>query len=201
MKLDHSWPAVLASFAGPFLTVPLLVAALLVWSASAPAQEPAPAAPAQGGAIAPTQEPAPAAPAQGGAMMPAAAIAPAEEVEEYEQQPIFAAPWQSRPTMVRTAVVNASGVAGRGAQVAVLLQEVRRLGLERRMGMRLEVVNASNSSREQAQSVIFYRPGYLRAALALAEALPGDQAVERMKSEDMKRTGFDVEIWLGRDLP
>jgi hypothetical protein len=126
-----------------------------------------------------------------------------ESMELEEEEPhIFAAPWQSRPTLARVALVNASGVAGRGNQVAVLLMEVRRLGLERRMGMRLELVNASNSTgRTREQSVVYYRQGFLRAALTLAEALPGDQALQPMSPAQRERKGIDVEIWLGKELP
>jgi hypothetical protein len=118
----------------------------------------------------------------------------------------FAAPWQSRPTLVRVAVVNASGDPGRGDHAAILLMELRRLDLERRMGMRLELVNVSNAPAQRSgqtppRSVIHYRPGFLRAALALAEALPGDQALKPMRPEQLERRGIDVEIWLGRERP
>jgi hypothetical protein len=136
-----------------------------------------------------------------GAGPPAPEAAPASpSVAALEEPRTFAAPWQNRPTLVRIAVLNA--LTGRANQVAALLMDVRRLALEQQMGMRLEVMNVSNApGRELAQSVIYYRPGFLRAALVLAETLPGDQALAPMRAEQLQRMGIDVEIWLGRELP
>lgn len=127
-----------------------------------------------------------------------AAVAAPEEEEEPRS---YAAPWQSRPTLARMAVVNASGTPTMGNQVALLLSDLRRLALERKMGMRLEVVNMSNTTERLPQTVIYYRDGFLRAALTVAEQLPGDQSLAPMSPPQTQRAGIDVEIWLGKELP
>jgi hypothetical protein len=118
-----------------------------------------------------------------------------------EPQRSLTAPWQTRPTLLRVAVLNASGGPDRASQVAVMLMDLRRVSLERKIGMHLEIANVSRApGAGQAHSVVYYREGYLRAALALAEILPGEQALEPMPRERARRKGIDVEIWLGKDL-
>jgi hypothetical protein len=125
----------------------------------------------------------------------------AEPAMMEEPQRSLLAPWQSRPTLLRVAVLNASGGTDRASQVAVMLMDVRRLSLEHKIGMHLEIANVSRApGLGQAHSVVYYRAGFLRAALALAEILPGEQALEPMSAERAQRKGIDVEIWLGKDL-
>ena len=125
----------------------------------------------------------------------------AEPAALEEPQRSLAAPWQSRPTLLRVAVLNASGGTDWASQVAVMLMDMRRLSLERKIGMHLEIANVSRApGLGQAHSVVYYREGFLRAALALAEILPGAQALEPMPAERAKRKGIDVEIWLGKNM-
>jgi hypothetical protein len=98
------------------------------------------------------------------------------------------------------AIVNATGAPGLAGRVSVLLTDVRRVALEEQMGMRLDVVNASSTSERLPQSVIYYREGFLRAALMIAEELPRDQRMEPMTPEQARRMGVDIEIWLGGEL-
>lgn len=110
--------------------------------------------------------------------------------------------WQGRSTLVRIAVLNGSGVAGKAGEVGVLLGKLRRRSLENRLGRRVEVVNISNATRfDHEKTTVFHRPGFLREALLIARILPGDQSVSPMKGERLRRTGIDVEILLGRDMP
>ena len=68
--------------------------------------------------------------------------------------------------------------------------------------MRVEVVNVSNAPAfDIGETTMYYRQGFLRAALLIARTLPGDQEVEAMRPEMEERTGIDLEIWLGKDLP
>jgi len=110
------------------------------------------------------------------------------------------APWQARPILLRVAVLDATGGTELAAQAAVMLMDVRRISLERKIGMRLEIVNMSRApGGARSRSVVYYREGFLRAALALAEILPGEQKLEPMPQERAGRKGIDVEIWLGKD--
>jgi hypothetical protein len=155
----------------------LWLLAMVLWSATAGAQQ----APVPGAAIAVGQ--------------------PAALPAEYEEPRTYLAPWLSRPTLVQVAIVNATGVAGLASQVSVLLTDIRRLALEKQLGMRVDVVNASSTEERLPQSVIYYRDGFLRAALTIAEELPHDQRMEPMTPGQARRMGVDVEIWLGKELP
>ncbi len=160
----------------------------------APQREAAPAQPAQAAPPPPTAVQAPPRPSE--------SAAAAEPVAFEELPRTSAAPWKSRPTLVRIAVLNASGIGGQASRVAVMLMDFRRMSLERELGMRLEVVNISNAPAfESGETTLYYRPGFLRAALLIAKTLPGEQDVEPMRPESVERAGIDVEIWLGKDLP
>lgn len=155
------------------LIAALWLVALLLWSTAAGAQQSAPV------------------PSGAGAAMPA----------DYEEPRTYLAPWLSRPTLVQVAIVNATDHPGLASRVSVLLTDVRRLDLERQMGMRVEVVNASSTRERLPRTVIYYREGFLRAALMIAEEMPRDQRMEPMTPEQAARVGVDVEIWLGKELP
>jgi hypothetical protein len=106
------------------------------------------------------------------------------------------------PTRVRVAILNATGKAGGANKVAVLLGEYKRQALEDQIGLQIEVVNLSATEiARPGQSILFYRPEFLRAALAMAKAIPGDQFVEPMRPASLKRAGVDVEIVVGKELP
>ena len=161
-----------------------------------------------GGGMAPAADPsaAPAATGQPGAAMgapgsAAAMAAPQEgptqaEINEqliYEREPA---------TRVRIAIINASGQPNGAAKVAVLLNDYKRRPLEDKMGLQIEVVNISTGyERTQAPAVLYYRPGYLKAAMVLARAIPGDTMVSAMRPQALKRAGVDVEVVVGEALP
>ncbi|MFI5400811.1 MAG: LytR C-terminal domain-containing protein [SAR324 cluster bacterium] len=106
------------------------------------------------------------------------------------------------PTEVRVAILNATGKPSGANKVAVLLSEYKRRDIEDRIGMQLEVVNLSSAEAVRpGRSILFYRPEFLRAALAMARAIPGEQLVEPMRPAALKRAGVDVEIVVGAELP
>jgi hypothetical protein len=106
------------------------------------------------------------------------------------------------PTRVRIAIVNATGHPNGAAKVAVLLGEYQRRPLEDKMGLKIELVNLSTGyDRTKTPAVVYYRPGYLRAALLLAQAIPGDTMVAAMRPQALKRAGLDVEVVVGEALP
>lgn len=106
------------------------------------------------------------------------------------------------PTRVRIAIINATGEANGAAKVAVLLSDYRRRPLEDKMGLKMELVNISTGyDRTPVPAVVYYRPDFLRAALILAQAIPGDTMVSAMRPQALKRAGVDVEVVVGQALP
>jgi len=105
-------------------------------------------------------------------------------------------------TRVRVAILNATGKPGGANKVALLLSEVKRRALENQIGLQIEVVNLSTAEGvPRGQSVLYYRPVFLRAALAMARAIPSEVLVRPMRPDGLKRAGVDVEIVMNEDLP
>jgi hypothetical protein len=163
-------------------------------AAMAPAAAPAstggdalPTAPGPGAAVGPTAP---------GATAAAAGAPSKEELNEtllYEREPL---------SRVRIAILNATGKPAGAAKVAVLLGDYRRRPLEDKLGLKIELVNISSSDQKpQTPAVVYYRQGFLRAALILARAIPGDTMVAAMRPEALKRAGVDVEVVVGEELP
>jgi hypothetical protein len=138
--------------------------------------------------------------AQPAAPMPAdAATQPAAAEEPFDPDSVLG---PEPPTRVRVAILNATGKPGGANKVAVLLGEYKRQALEDQIGLQIEVVNLSAADNVRpGQSILFYRPEFLRAALAMAKAIPGEQFVEPMRPAGLKRMGVDVEIVVGKELP
>jgi len=110
--------------------------------------------------------------------------------------------YPDQPITIRVAVLNASGKAGRAGMVAFLLEEYRGKELARKLGKKIAVVNLSNlGGSAQRDSVIYYRPGFLRAALIMAKVIPGKQFVTPMPASLRGKIGVDVEIRLGLESP
>ena len=106
------------------------------------------------------------------------------------------------PTAVRVAILDTSGKSSRAGLIAFLLEDYRRRHLETRIGKRISVVNQSRMSAGKLRnSVIYYRPGNLRAALMMAEVIPGKQIVTPMGRNARDQIGVDIEIQVGRELP
>ena len=106
--------------------------------------------------------------------------------------------YQGRPIHVRVAVLNGSGVTGKASEMGILLGDIRRRSLERKLGQRLELVNVSNfGANNLMETLVYYRPGFLRAALLIARAIPGQQSVRTMVPDQIRKIGIDVEIVLG----
>ncbi|MBI4082085.1 MAG: LytR C-terminal domain-containing protein [Candidatus Lambdaproteobacteria bacterium] len=160
------------------------------------------ATPAAPGAAAPVKGAEAAQPAAAMPEKPAQAPAPPDTVAPASLSPPAPAPERQEgpPTRVRVQILNASGRADSAQRVTLLLDQYRRREIERTLGLKLELANTS-STAPQARSVVYYRPGFLRAALLMAKVIPGDQTVEPMKPNSLLKVGIDVEIWLGKDTP
>ena len=68
--------------------------------------------------------------------------------------------------------------------------------------MRLEVTNISSVSEGMVlpRTKIYFRPNFMKAALALSEVIPGEQLVEQMPSSHKGRMGTDVEVYVGENF-
>jgi len=101
------------------------------------------------------------------------------------------------PTQVNVAILSGAGTQDVANTLAVLIGDLRKKSLEKRMGLKVEVVNISRLDHPpRGRNVIYYRPPFLRAALMLAETVPGDQNVQPMGVDMLKRRGIDVEVWV-----
>ena len=113
----------------------------------------------------------------------------------------IASPFPQPPppsTRVRVVVIDVSGTMARAHNVAMLLTRFRRRVLEEKIGMKLELANlSSNRRRPRRGNVLYYRPGFLRAAMLIAKAIPGEQSVLPMPEAFLKKAGVDVEVHLG----
>jgi len=106
------------------------------------------------------------------------------------------------PERVSVAILTPRGKRKAGEAIAFILGKFQRGRLEQRIGKRIVVVNRSNLNQPPGpRSVIAYRPGFLRAALLMAETIPGEQEVVRMGIGHTRKIGIDVEITVGRELP
>ncbi len=173
-----------------------------------------PAQPEDRQAAEPPQQPAQAQEAQAEpaaqAPQPSAAQAPQPPAPQEEAERPGNGEWEKgalenvfpdNPTRIRVVVLNAPGQAKLGGMVAFLLEEYRRKELERKIGKKIAVVNTSSLTTGVRESIIFYRPGHLRAALIMADVIPGKQAVRPMVPNARGKIGIDVEIRLGREAP
>ena len=100
-------------------------------------------------------------------------------------------------TRVRVAVLDVSGTLIRANNIALLLTQFRRRELEEKIGMKIELANLSKDNlRPQRGNVVYYRSGFLRAAMLVAKVVPGEQTVIPMPKAFAAKTGVDIEIHL-----
>lgn len=138
-------------------------------------------------AAAPMTQPLPVAPT------PVTAAPPPPQSAE-KDQPLF-----DEPQQVRIAVLNGSGKPGRAGMISMLLNKFRSRDLQKKLGKDIIVVNYSNlaTRMKKRKSIIYYRPGFMRAALLVADAMPGRQSVEPMPPGYEEKIGIDLEILVG----
>ncbi|NIR99058.1 MAG: hypothetical protein GWO03_13810, partial [Gammaproteobacteria bacterium] len=114
---------------------------------------------------------------------------------------LIAAPFPQPPppaTAVRVAILDPAASLRNAGSIAMLLTEFRKRDLEAHIGMKVEVANISRiEARPTRPNVVFYRPGFLRAAALIAKVIPGDQSVRVMPPQRLEKSGVDVEIMLG----
>ena len=99
-------------------------------------------------------------------------------------------------------VLNASPNIGAAQSFAVMLDRKQKRTIEKRMGMKLNIVNIS-SVREQTilpKTKIYFHANLLKAALILAEVLPGEQVLEPVPDSRKSKLATDVEIYVGKNF-
>jgi hypothetical protein len=103
---------------------------------------------------------------------------------------------------LNVAVLNASPNLGAAQSFAVMLDRKQKRTIEKRMGMKLNIVNIS-SVREQTvlpKTKIYFHANLLKAALILAEVLPGEQVLEPVPASRNSKLSTDVEIYVGKNF-
>lgn len=108
----------------------------------------------------------------------------------------------SVPTRMRIAIFSKPDYQSLANRIFVLLGDLNRRVLEQRIGLKLSLVNISRSlDTPPIKNVIFYRPKFLRAALLLAETIPGEQIIRPMPTRKLKKSAADVEVWVSKEAP
>ena len=103
---------------------------------------------------------------------------------------------------LNVAVLNASPKTGAAQSFAVMLDRKQKRTIEKRTGMKLNIVNIS-SVREQTilpKTKIYFHPNLLKAAVILAEVLPGEQVLEPVPESRKSKLSTDVEIYVGKNF-
>ena len=103
---------------------------------------------------------------------------------------------------LNVAVLNASPNVGAAQSFAVMMDRKQKRTIEKRMGMKLNIVNIS-SVREQTilpKTKIYFHANLLKAALILAEVLPGEQVLEPVPDSRTNKQVTDVEIYVGKNF-
>ncbi len=103
---------------------------------------------------------------------------------------------------LNVAVLNASPHLDSAHKLAVMLDRRQKRTIEKRMGMKLNIVNIS-SVREQTilpKTKIYFHANLLKAALILAEVLPGEQVLEPVPDSRISKLATDIEIYVGKNF-
>jgi hypothetical protein len=104
-----------------------------------------------------------------------------------------------KPSIMQISIFNSSGFAKGAYGLSVYLGKLKKEYIEESLGMKMEIVNISNSKDlVHNQSTIYFRNNYLKPALFLATLLKGDQRVVPLPDQEEKQ-GVDIEIYLGKD--
>jgi len=103
---------------------------------------------------------------------------------------------------LNVAILNASPHLGGARRLAMMLGLQQKRMIEKRMGMKLKIVNIS-SVREQTilpKTKIYFHANFLKAALILAEFLPGEQVLEPVPDVRVSNLATDVKIYVGNNF-
>ena len=103
---------------------------------------------------------------------------------------------------LNVAVLNASTNAGAAQSFAVMLDRKQKRTIEKRMGMKLNIVNISSVRKQTIlpKTKIYFHANLLKAALILAEVLPGEQVLEPVPDSRTNKQSTDIEIYVGKNF-
>ena len=103
---------------------------------------------------------------------------------------------------LNVAVLNASPNAGAAQSFAVMLDRKQKRTIENRMGMKLKIVNISSVHKQTIlpKTKIYFHANLLKAALILAEVLPGEQVLEPVPDSRTNKQATDIEIYVGKNF-
>jgi len=103
---------------------------------------------------------------------------------------------------LNVAILNASPHLGGAQRLAMMLNHQKKRLIEKRMGMKLKIVNIS-SVKEQTilpKTKIYFHANFFKAALILAEFLPGEQILEPLSDSRGSNLATDVKIYVGNNF-
>jgi len=126
-------------------------------------------------------------------------ISPREEILLH---PVTALMSYRRVDQLNLTILNASPHPDSAQRLAVLLDRQQKRTIEKRIGMKLKIVNIS-SVREQTilpKTKIYFHANLMREALILAQILPGEQVIEPMPESRISKLATDVEIYVGKNF-
>ena len=126
-------------------------------------------------------------------------ISPREEILLH---PVTALMSYRRVDKLNLTILNASPHPDSAQRLAVLLDRQQKRTIEKRIGMKLKIVNIS-SVREQTilpKTKIYFHANLMREALILAQILPGEQVIEPMPESRKSKLANDVEIYVGKNF-
>ncbi len=103
---------------------------------------------------------------------------------------------------LNVAVLNASPNPGAAQRFAVMLDRMQKRTIEKRMGMKLNIVNISSVNEQTilSKTKIYFHANLLKAALILADVLPGEQVLEPVPDNRVSELANDVEIYVGKNV-
>ena len=122
--------------------------------------------------------------------------------EEMLLHPVTALMSYRRVVQLNLTILNASPHPDSAQRLAVLLDRQQKRTIEKRIGMKLKIVNIS-SVREQTilpKTKIYFHANLMREALILAQILPGEQVIEPMPESRISKLATDVEIYVGKNF-
>jgi hypothetical protein len=103
---------------------------------------------------------------------------------------------------LNVAVLNASPNPRAAQRFAVMLDRMQKRTIEKRMGMKLNIVNISSVNEQTilSKTKIYFHANLLKAALILADVLPGEQILEPVPDNRVSELANDVEIYVGKNV-
>jgi len=103
---------------------------------------------------------------------------------------------------LKVSVLNASPNYDAAQKLSAMLVRQQKKNIEKRMGMNLKIINISSVNQRTIlkRTKIYFHQNFLRAALILAEVLPGEQVLEPFPESRKSKISNDVQIFVGENF-